>query len=99
MKIYVIGNLEITDMDQFMIYSKRVREIVRDYGARFLVRGGKNYSIEGDWETHRLVVIEFPDRATHEAMFNSEAYQSIIPYRQAGSRGSLVVVDGVADDA
>ncbi len=99
MKIYVIGNLEITDMDQFMIYSKRVREIVRDFGGRFLVRGGNNYAIEGNWETHRLIVIEFPDRPTYDAMFNSEAYQSIIPYRQAGSRGSLVVVDGVADDA
>lgn len=98
MKVYVIGNLKITDLDQFMIYSKRVREVVRDYGARFLVRGGHSYSIEGDWETHRLIVIEFPDRPTYEAMFTSEAYQSIIPYRRAGTEGTLVVVDGVADD-
>ena len=99
MKIYVIGNLEITDMDPFMIYSKRVRELVAACGARFLVRGGDHYPIEGDWQTHRLIVIEFPSREIYDRFYASQDYQDIIPIRRAGARGSLVVVEGVPDVA
>ncbi len=99
MKIYVIGNLEITDLDQFLVYSRRVRELVAECGARFLVRGGDNYPIEGTWETHRLIVIEFPSREVYDRFYASQAYQDIIPVRQQSSRGSLVVVDGVPDVA
>lgn len=97
MKVYIIGNLEITDLDRFLVYSRRVRELIHQCGARFLVRGGDSYAVQGDWQTHRLIVIEFPSRAVHDAFQASEAYQEIIPIRQQSSRGSLVVVEGVKE--
>lgn len=74
MKICVIGNLEITDPDRFIVYSRRVRELVDQWCARFLVRGGHCTPIDGDWQTHRLIVIEFPSRDVHDRFHASEAY-------------------------
>ena len=31
------------------------------FGGRFLARGGKRESLEGDWWPQRVVLIEFPD--------------------------------------
>ena len=99
MKIYVIGNLEITDAALFIVYSRRVRELVAECGGRFLVRGGDHHTIEGSLTVHRLIVIEFPSRDVYDRFYTSEAYQSIVPIRQESSRGSLVVVEGVAEAA
>lgn len=99
MKIYIIGNLEVTDRDRFLVYSRRVRELVAECGARFLVRGGDHAIIQGDWPAHRLIVIEFPSREVYDRFNASDAYQAIIPIRLESTRGSLVVVDGVPDAA
>ena len=97
MKVYIIGNLEILDLDRFLVYSRRVRELLEGYGARFLVRGGNHQPVQGDWQAHRLIVIEFPSRDVYDRFNASADYQAIIPIRQESSRGSLVVVDGVPE--
>lgn len=99
MKIYVIGNLEITDLDRFLVYSRRVQALLAEWGGRFLVRGGEHQTIQGDWQAHRLIVIEFPSREVYDLFNASEAYQAIIPIREASTRGSLVVVEGVPEAA
>jgi uncharacterized protein (DUF1330 family) len=50
--------------------------------------------MEGEMPGQRTVVIEFPDRATAEAWYNSPAYQKILPIRLANSTGAMIIVDG-----
>ena len=43
----------------------------------------------------RHVVIRFPDRASAEGWYKSDQYQKILPIRQANSKGTLMIIDGV----
>jgi|TARA_B100000315_G_scaffold233574_1_gene246797 uncharacterized protein (DUF1330 family) len=41
-----------------------------------------------------VVFIEFPSFQQAQAWYNSDAYQAILPLRQAASTGSVFLVEG-----
>jgi uncharacterized protein (DUF1330 family) len=45
-----------------------------------------------------LIVIAFPDRASAEAWYTSDAYQAILPLRTEHATSTVFLVDGVGDD-
>lgn len=96
MAAYVIGAIDVHDPETYARYREGVLPIVEAHGGRFLVRGGTQFVLEGDWPGGRTVVIAFPDRPAAEAFYRSAAYQAVLPLRQAASTGRLIVVDGVA---
>lgn len=52
--------------------------------------------LEGDWEPHRVVVLEFDTVERARAWYYSPEYQRILPIRQRNSRtGFLVLAPGV----
>ena len=60
MAAYAIMDVEIHDLEQYLAYMKAVRPALDACGAAYLVRGGAHHVLEGDYEPHRLVVVEFP---------------------------------------
>jgi len=59
------------------------------------VRGGGNaVSLEGA-PPKRIVVIEFPDKATAERFHASPDYQEILKLRLIASIGRMFIVEGV----
>lgn len=60
MPAYVINDMEITDPVLFEEYRMLSPATVAQYGGRFLVRGGRCETLEGDWSPKRLVILEFP---------------------------------------
>jgi uncharacterized protein (DUF1330 family) len=95
MPAYVIALIDVHDPDAYALYRAEVPAIVAAHGGRFLVRGGAQEVLEGEWPQTRTVVMAFPDRAAATAFYHSDAYQKIVPLRQAASTGRLLVVDGV----
>ncbi|MFW5680439.1 MAG: DUF1330 domain-containing protein [Pseudomonadota bacterium] len=95
MRAYVIALIDVHDPVAYERYRAEVPSIVAAHGGRFLVRGGAQAVLEGDWPETRTVVMAFPDRAAATAFYESEAYQAIVPLRQAASTGRILVVDGV----
>src|SRR3954463_76094 len=59
-------------------------------GGRYLARGGLHEVLEGDWEPHRLVVLEFPDMASLKAWYDSPEYAPIKRVRDNTARGLLI---------
>ena len=94
MKAYSIVQLEVTDPVPYEAYRKDVLPTITAFGGRFLVRGGKVTTLEGDWPFPRTVVIEFPSREAAEGWYHSPAYQKILPLRLKASRGNFIIVDG-----
>jgi len=94
MKAYSIVQLEVTDPVPYEAYRKEVLPTITAFGGRFLVRGGKVTTLEGDWPFPRTVVIEFPSREAAEGWYHSPAYQKILPLRLKASRGNFIIVDG-----
>lgn len=92
---YVIALVDVHDVDAYARYRAEVPAIVAAHGGRFLVRGGPQILLEGEWPATRTVVIGFPDATAARAFYDSAAYQAIVPLRQAASTGRLILVEGV----
>jgi uncharacterized protein (DUF1330 family) len=95
MPAYVIGSVTgAWDADALEEYRRRNTDAVADHGGRFLVRGGEHEVLEGDWDTLRIVVMEFPDADAARAWWTSDEYEAIKPIRRGASTTNIVLVDG-----
>ena len=95
MAAYVIADVrEAWDAEKLDEYRRRNSDAVANHGGRFVVRGGEQELLEGDWPSLRLVVIEFPDMAAARAWWSSDEYEAIKPLRRGGSTTNIVLVDG-----
>jgi uncharacterized protein (DUF1330 family) len=96
MPAYVIGDVrDVWDRDAIAEYRRRNTDAVVHHGGRFLVRGGEVALLDGDWDTSRIVVIEFADMAAARAWFDSEEYAPLKELRRGASTTNIILVDGV----
>ncbi len=94
MAAYVIGDIEVTDRPAFQEYRDRVGATVEHYGGRFVVRGGRVNSKEGDWQPRLVVMLEFPSFEQAERWYNSTEYQPLIAMREKAARTHLIIAEG-----
>lgn len=95
MVAYVIAQIEVVDPAQFEAYRQQVPATIAAYGGRYIVRGGESETLEGTWSPKRVVILEFPDRATAKAWWSSQAYSPVKALRQAAARTELIAIDGI----
>jgi uncharacterized protein (DUF1330 family) len=91
---YVIAEVTVTEPQGFEKYREMVPATVAKYGGRFVVRGGKLETLEGEWQPRRLVVIEFASAARAREWWASEEYREAKALRQRTARTNLVIVEG-----
>ena len=95
MAAYILGQINITDVETFKRYSEKVALTVQQYGGRYLVRGGAVEKLEGSFSGRRMVVIEFRSVEAAKQWYASEEYAPLIELRLSASDGDLLLVDGV----
>jgi uncharacterized protein (DUF1330 family) len=95
MSAYVIVELEVTDPEQYAAYAKLAQESVARHGGRFLIRGGAQVLLEGEWSP-RMVMVEFDSLDAVRAWYDSEDYQACLPIRLESSKGRMIAVEGSA---
>lgn len=95
MPAYVINDMEVTNPELLEEYKKLSAPIVKQFGGRFMARGGRIVALEGDWTPKRVVIIEFPTLDQAEAWAKSAEYAPAKLLRQRSSRSRLIVVEGV----
>ncbi len=75
MKGYIVCIYKrISDENALKEYAAKTRSVVEEYKGKFLVRGGKTITTEGE-ESPRTAVIEFPSFSEAEKFFYSKEYQ------------------------
>jgi len=92
-KGYWIGRVDVRDPEAYKAYIAANAEPFKQYGARFLVRGGQFENPEGTCRT-RNVVIEFPSYQAALDCWQSPGYQHAISLRASVSTIDLVIVEG-----
>jgi uncharacterized protein (DUF1330 family) len=92
-KGYWIVRVDITDQEQYMAYVAANAGPLKQYGARFLVRGGRFENPEGASRT-RNAVIEFPSYQAALDCWKSPEYQHAIKLRQSVSTADLIIIEG-----
>ena len=76
MKGYVVTVYKvIKDENTLKEYAVKAKEAIEKYKGKFLVRGGKKITTEGD-KSPRTVVIEFPSFIEAKTFFYSKEYQN-----------------------
>jgi uncharacterized protein (DUF1330 family) len=94
MAAYVIAEIDITDPETYKEYQTRVPPTVKQYGGRFLVRGGKVVPKDGGWAPKRVIVIEFPSLEAAQQWYHSSEYAPLLDIRLRATNSKLILVDG-----
>ena len=94
MTAYVIANIEVRDPARYADYIKLTPGTIVPFGGRFLARGGRSETLEGDVPAKRMVIIEFDTYENARAWYASEGYKVAAAIRQSASTGSLMLIEG-----
>lgn len=95
MSAYVIVDIEVTDPAQYEHYKALAPATVAAFGGRYVARGGATLSLEGDWHSKRLVILEFDSLERAQAWHDSPAYRAARTLRQSATRSRMIAVEGV----
>lgn len=93
-KAYWVAHVDVNDPAAYENYKAANAVAFSKYGAKFIVRGGKQEIREGQSRA-RTVVLEFQDYDTAMACYNSPEYQKALAIRKDISNGDLVIVEGM----
>ena len=95
MKVYWIALYKkIGSQENIKNYGTKVTEILKNYGGKPLVRGGKFMNLEGD-DFKRLVIWEFPTYEKAIECHNSKEYQDGWNLAKETTERNLQIVEGV----
>ena len=95
MPAYVLVQVDVKDPVRYEDYKGMVPPSLAKYGGRFLVRGGKTHTMEGDWAPKRFVLVEFPSVEQAKAWWASPEYAEAKALRQATSESHLLIAEGI----
>ena len=94
MSAYVIMDIEVTDPDGYEGYKQLAPAAVMKYGGTYLARGGPNVTLEGDWHSNRLVILEFPNLERAREWIDSPEYAPARKLRQEFAKSRIIAVEG-----
>ena len=96
MPAYIISEVsEVVDPVAMEHYRMLAEVTIRQYDGRYLVRGGKWESLEGDWAFDRTIVVEFPSWERAKAWYRSPEYSTALELSRVALKRKMLVVDGV----
>ena len=95
MAAYLLVEAIIDDMERFSAYAAAVPAIVTQFGGEYIVLGGEQEVLEGDWGKQRIVMHQWPDLESARAFWQSAEYQAAKKLRQGTGEFKVMLVDGV----
>ena len=85
---------KIENMETLKKYAVKATVAIGKYSGKFLVRGGKNITLEGK-QSPRTVIVEFPTFEDAEKCYNSNEYQEAHDILKGSAKRNLQIVEGV----
>ena len=95
MTAYIIVEAIVHDPETFSAYAKKVPAIVAQFGGEYLVLGGPQQSLEGDWSHSRVVMHRWPSAEQAKAFWDSDEYAAAKPLRAGTGEFRVILVEGV----
>ena len=85
---------KIENMETLKKYAVKSTEAIGKYSGKFIVRGGKNITLEGNKST-RTVVVEFPSFEDAKKCYNSDEYQEAHNILKGSVKRNLQIIEGI----
>ena len=84
---------KIENMETLKKYAVKATAAISKYSGKFLVRGGKNITLEGN-QSPRTVIVEFPTFSDAEKCYNSNGYQEALSILKGFVKRNLQIIEG-----
>jgi len=94
MTAYLVLDLTVKDLRDFLPYVEAIPAFIAKHGGRYASKGADPVVIEGEWSPHRLVILEFPSRSHVQAFLADPDAQDLFARRHRSTTSRLVLVDG-----
>lgn len=91
----MIVDIDVHDPGGYEEYKKLAPAAVELYGGKYIARGGKTETLEGDWSPSRLVILQFENSEQAKKWLNSEEYREARFMRHKTANSQMVVIEGV----
>ena len=85
---------KIENMETLKKYAVKATASISKYSGKFIVRGGKNITLEGN-QSPRTVIVEFPTFVDAEKCYNSDEYQEAHNILKDSAKRNLQIIEGV----
>jgi uncharacterized protein (DUF1330 family) len=85
MSAFYVFHTTIKDPDKFQIYAKSVGATLEPFGGKVLMRGKVTEVMAGTHDRQNVVILTFPDRDAALGWYRSDAYQALLPTRDAAA--------------
>jgi len=95
MPAFIIVQVDVTDPEAFAIYRDQVPPTLEPFGGEYMVRGGEQDVLEGDWAAARTVVLKFPSVEKAKAWHASDIYEGPKALRQSAAKTNMLVIEGL----
>ena len=95
MSAYILVDIRVHDPARYERYKQMAEHTVGLYDGRYIARGARTHVLEGDWETHRFVMLEFPDAARARAWWASPEYAEAKALRHETADSKMLLVEGI----
>lgn len=95
MTAYLVCMVDVRDAEVYAAYAAKTPDIIARHGGRFLARGGRVQTLEGEGFDGRFVILEFPDADAARTFYNSADYEAARAIRAPVSSGRFYLVEGV----
>ena len=84
---------KIENIETLKKYAVEATAAIGKYSGKFLVRGGKNITLEGN-QSPRTVIVEFPTFSDAEKCYNSDEYQEALSILKGFVKRNLQIIEG-----
>jgi uncharacterized protein (DUF1330 family) len=92
---YMIARINVTDPEQYKNYIAATPAIIEKFGGKFIARGGETVTLEGERETRRIAVVEFPALDNIREFYDSAEYKAAMKLREGAAELDILGVAGV----
>jgi uncharacterized protein (DUF1330 family) len=97
MSVYLISDVTVRNAQAFQVYRTRAAAAIKQYGGRYLARGGAIEPLEGSWRPETIILVEFPSIEQARAWYRSPEYALALTVRDKALSRNLILVDGITE--
>jgi uncharacterized protein (DUF1330 family) len=95
MPAYLVVDIDVTNPEVYERYKLLAPPAIAAYGGRYLARGGKSITLEGEWRPSRLVILEFPSLERLQEWYDSAEYSEARRVREGAALMQMVALEGI----
>ena len=92
--IWIAVYEKIENMEILKKYAIKATVAIGKYSGKFIVRGGKNITLEGN-QSPRTVIVEFPTFSDAKKCYNSDEYQEAHKILKGSVKRNLQIIEGI----